>query len=163
MASDIDLEMVVKDLRIEPRAHRNSQVLRVTGYSPSLFSYDGEGELVYEWDEESAGSDPDRWTEEFYRMVVPLAWAEPVLRMARETGSAQGVMPAEHWRIDNHVDTYSGTGGDSKSRPPFNSSWTRSLVLATLQIHDGVIAIHDASSYKYRKAPARLQDTTNAT
>ena len=116
------------------------EVLRTSQYrSCERLSVDcsdeSRGTLFFSWEESSAGSDPYSWSEEYYRIGIPLSWFKPLMELSSKVGNAQGVVPARYWRTDVYVNTYTGSGGTEKVAPEFDEkSWSQDLVLVRLSL-----------------------------
>lgn len=96
----------------------------------------------YSWEETAADTDPYSWTEEYYRIGIPLRWFEPLFLLAESEGRSEGVVPAEYWSYIVRVNTYTGDGGTKKTSPNFDEqSWLRELVLARVTLTPTSVAV----------------------
>jgi hypothetical protein len=90
--------------------------------------------FIYKWEESKAGADPDSWSEEYYRITVPIASIRPLIEEAIKKSACEGLVPADFWSNVVSVNTYTGDGGESKVEPAFDETyWDHELVLVRLK------------------------------
>ena len=95
----------------------------------------------YSWEDSTAGADDYSWTQEYYRVGIPLGWVEPLMLRANNEGRSEGVVPANCWS-NVYVHTRSEAGGSGKTSPKFDEqSWRHELVLACLTLTPTTVAI----------------------
>jgi hypothetical protein len=137
MPNPIDAEKTIRALRILPSSdYRSSESVWVD--SAGVQSR----QMWYSWKDSSAGADPNSWSEEYYRVSIPLSWIEPLLLRASEEGRSEGVVPANCWSKAVYVHTASEAGRTGKTSPNFDErSWLHELVLARLTLTPTTFAI----------------------
>ena len=92
------------------------------------------GNFVYKWEQSTAGSDPYSWTEEYYRIVMPLTWIWPLIENAINNSESEGLVPGHFWSNEVAVNTYTGDGGEQKLEPTFDeNSWMHELTLVRVK------------------------------
>jgi len=136
MSKPIDAEKTIRALHILRTSDRSRESVWVD--PPNVESR----RVWYSWEDSTADADAYSWTQEYYRVGIPLGWVEPLLLRANDEGRSEGVVPANYWRNVVYVHARSEAGGSGKTSPKFDErSWPHELVLARLTLTPTTVAI----------------------